>query len=158
MNIQTHDAICLLRGFSITETTAGLKEAAQSLEQATHSNITLQYRYIGDSDLNRIVGELIEEVIDSDKTPGSFPVPPGGEQPAGGIYQVAIVYALDKQTVFTLMKCMKQVVADTSKVIFAMVTEKAAGWTCSYYLQHLGKEHEYMKTHSPADDPDMKPV
>jgi hypothetical protein len=39
-----------------------------------------------------------------------------------------------------------------------MITETASTWTFQNYFEHLMKEHEYMKTHSPKNDPDMKPM
>jgi hypothetical protein len=44
------------------------------------------------------------------------------------------------------MRSFKAVLPDPQDIIFAVVTQTALTWTFEEYIEHLGNEHEYMKT------------
>ncbi len=67
-----------------------------------------------------------------------------------------IIQSFIKEHVFAIMRGIKSASSRPQDIIFAMVTDTAASWTLEEYLKHLKTEHEYMKTHTPDQDPDMK--
>ncbi len=73
-------------------------------------------------------------------------------------YRVVVVNAQAREDVLQVMRSFKAVLPDPQNMIFAVVTETALHWTFGEYVGHLGAEYEYMKHHSPQDDPDMKKV
>jgi len=73
-----------------------------------------------------------------------------------GNLRAVVIQAEAKEQVIQMMRSFKGVLPDPQDLVFAMITETARTWTFQDYFEHLAKEHEYMKTHSPANDPDMK--
>ena len=72
--------------------------------------------------------------------------------------RVVFMAVYSKERAITIMRAVKSVSADPGDIIFAMITETALKWTLQHYLDHVAEEHEYMKTHNPANDPDMKKI
>jgi hypothetical protein len=81
----------------------------------------------------------------------------GGTQ-AFGQYRVVLINSQDREQVIKVLRSFKKVLPQPQDVIFAMITETALTWRFQDYVEHLSKEHEYMKTHAPQHDPDMKPM
>lgn len=71
-------------------------------------------------------------------------------------YRVVIVHAPKREQVLQVMRGFKAVLPNPQDIIFAVITDMARNWTFEEYIGHLGGEHEYMKTHDPNDNPDMK--
>lgn len=71
-------------------------------------------------------------------------------------HRAVIINTVDRRQVLEIMKSFKAVLHNPRDVIFAMVTDIARTWTFGEYIEHLEKEHEYMKTHDPVKDPHMK--
>jgi hypothetical protein len=72
--------------------------------------------------------------------------------------RVVLMAVTQKERAVTVMRAVKSVSEDPQDIVFAMVTQTALQWTLQEYIDHISEEHEYMKTHNPADDPDMKKV
>ncbi len=71
----------------------------------------------------------------------------------------AVIMAVDsREQGLHAMRIYKSILEDPSEPAFAMVTQTSLVWPLADYLEHIHKEHEYMKTHNPADDPDMKRI
>ncbi len=72
---------------------------------------------------------------------------------------MAVIMAVGSQEkALTVMRTFKRILETPEKPAFAMITPTSLTWTLGYYMDHVTKEHEYMKTHNPADDPDMKKI
>jgi len=76
--------------------------------------------------------------------------------PESSNYRVVIVHAPKREQVLQVMRSFKAVLPDPQDMIFAVITDMARTWTFEEYFRHLANEHEYMKTHDPDDNPDMK--
>lgn len=76
----------------------------------------------------------------------------------GSPYRAILINSNSKDQVLAILRSFKKVLPQPNNVIFAMITDTARTWTFDYYAGHLVEEHEYMKTHSPAKDPDMKKI
>ena len=72
---------------------------------------------------------------------------------------MAVIMAVGSQEkALTVMRTFKGILDTPEKPAFAMITPTSLTWNLGYYMDHVTKEHEYMKTHNPADDPDMKKI
>ena len=100
--------------------------------------------------LPRMVGEVMNEIRTQSTSQREHPLPV-----VGGA-RLVFMGTQERATLIRIMQCCKSVLADPGEVIFAMVTETAVGWTFQYYLDHVIEEHEYMKSHDPRDEPEMK--
>ena len=56
------------------------------------------------------------------------------------------------------MRSFKSVLPGDADPAFALITETGMDWTVAEYLDHIRKEHDYMKTADPSKDADMKEV
>ncbi|HQP30791.1 MAG TPA: DUF3783 domain-containing protein [Deltaproteobacteria bacterium] len=74
----------------------------------------------------------------------------------GFAYRVVIMHAPGREQLLQVMRGFKAVLPDPQDMIFAVITDMASTWTFEEYIRHLGSEHEYMKTHDPNENPDMK--
>ncbi len=85
-----------------------------------------------------------------------------GDMPPGPVLakepRVVFMGVQDKVRAVKVMRCIKQVLENPRDAVFAMISPQTLSWTLEEYIAHVVKEHEYMKTHNPADDPDMKKV
>lgn len=75
-----------------------------------------------------------------------------------GESKVVIMAVGSQDKAISVMRAYKSILEDPTQAAFAMVTESSLTWTLGYYMDHVSKEHEYMKTHNPATDPDMKKI
>ncbi len=146
--------ICFTRGLMLEDVTKG----CAALSETSQSGIKPAMTPVTEDMCSQLVGVVVGKKLEKgaalsamnlsevykDKT-----VDPSG-------YRMVIVLAQDKEPVLQIMRSFKKVLPDPQNVIFAMVTREALSWTFEDYFDHLAKEHEYMKTHSPANDPDMK--
>ena len=81
----------------------------------------------------------------------------GGKARAGG-KKSALIAGADKKNAVALVRCFKNVLPRDSDSAFAMVTGTGMNWPVQYYLEHIRKEHNYMKTADPESDPDMRAI
>ena len=83
----------------------------------------------------------------------------GAESAGGAPGSMAVIMAVQSQEkALTVMRAFKKILPEAGKPAFAMITPTSLTWTLGYYMDHVTKEHEYMKDHNPADDPDMKKI
>ena len=82
---------------------------------------------------------------------------PGGTPRRDG-RRGALIAGADKRNAVALMRCFKSVLPKDADPVFAMVTQTGLSWTVQEYLDHIRKEHEFMKKADPADDPDMREI
>ena len=82
---------------------------------------------------------------------------PGGTPRSGGTHS-ALIAGGGKAEAVALMRCFRSVLPRDADPAFAMVTEKGSLWPIEEYFAHIRKEHEYMKTADPSQDPDMREV
>lgn len=82
---------------------------------------------------------------------------PGGV-PRRGKRRSALIAGADKRNAVALMRCFRSILPADADPVFAMVTETGRTWTVDDYLAHIRKEHEFMKTADPSQDPDMREV
>jgi hypothetical protein len=71
-------------------------------------------------------------------------------------YRAVFVDADSKDDVLAVMRSVKSLFRTKQEIVFAMVTPHARQWRIGEYLKHVIEEHEYMKTHPPEQDPDMR--
>ena len=72
--------------------------------------------------------------------------------------RVVFMGVSSQERAVTLMRGIKSVSDNPGDIAFAMITQTALGWSLQEYVDHVCAEHEYMKTHNPADDEDMKRI
>ncbi|HET57934.1 MAG TPA: DUF3783 domain-containing protein [Deltaproteobacteria bacterium] len=141
--------ICFTYGLSDGEIEQG-KAAFHGREE---DRSTLKVIPISETMLALNVGETVEKIV---ANPESLKDGEATSSRGSDRYRVVVIGSPDRDRVLQVMRSFKSVLADSRNVIFAMLTETAATWTFGEYIEHLGMEHEYMKTHNPAEDPDMK--
>jgi hypothetical protein len=70
-----------------------------------------------------------------------------------------VIMAVNSQErAIMLMRTFKSLLPNPQEAAFAMITETSLSWSLEYYMDHVTQEHEYMKTHNPENDPDMKKI
>lgn len=159
--LKENDIICLVRGIDQGLAVRAAEASREALDLAGFLDSSLYIRPLDDGKLTHVVGEVAETIIDeleSANTAAPSPMVWDDEElevGAGGP-RVVLILTSDRQRLFKVMRGFKSVVDQPQDVIFAMITETAATWTVSHYFSHLSEEHEYMKTHSPEGDPDMR--
>jgi len=146
--------ICFTLGLSQKEIEAG-EAAFRAMDPGAKR---LEVTPVTEDLLTATVGEAVDKNAEAfDKN--------GQTEPAAGFNGVVatlgnlravVIQAQAKEQVIQMMRSFKSVLPDPQDLVFAMITETARTWTFQDYFEHLAKEHEYMKTHSPANDPDMK--
>ncbi|MDC7235030.1 MAG: DUF3783 domain-containing protein [Spirochaetales bacterium] len=136
--------ICLMRGF--TKDLAG--QALQKLAEEGGEYST-SFAPMTDEMRDMKMEPLLESLFEG-KAPGGNPLREG--------HRVVIMAVSSQQRAVTIMRAVKSVSPDPHDIVFAMVTQTALGWTLQHYIDHVSEEHEYMKTHNPAEDPDMKKI
>lgn len=136
--------ICLLRGFT-------KEQAAQALEiiSAEGGEFKTSFAPMTDAMTDMKMEALLESLFDGKPIAGS-PLREG--------HRVVIMGVAAKQRAISVMRAIKSISADPQDIVFAMVTQTSLNWTLQEYIDHISEEHEYMKTHNPADDPDMKKI
>lgn len=149
-SMKEQDALCLFRGFRENEIQIGLSSAEAALKEAGYVKTRIHYTVISDKDLELNVGDYIENLIRMEK------VTPAADAVDTAKGRAVLILTNDKQRLFKLMRGIKSVSPEPQDIIFASVTETALTWSFKHYFSHLSQEHEYMKTHSPEGDPDMK--
>lgn len=137
--------IILLDCFAKSEAQAALSAFAEAGGDASMVTVAP----VTDLVSKQITAEAVEAVA-TGKWPGGDPRTEGRRG--------ALIAGADKRNAVALMRCFKSVLPRDSDPAFAMVTEKARQWTVQAYLDHIRKEHIFMKTANPADDPDMREV
>lgn len=136
--------ICLMRGF--TKDQAG--KALQVLSEEG-GEFKTSFAPMTDSMLDQKVERVMESLFEG-KAPEGSPLREG--------HRVVIMAVSSQQRAISIMRAVKSQSADPGDIVFAMVTQTALQWTLAEYIDHVSREHEYMKTHNPADDPDMKQI
>lgn len=68
----------------------------------------------------------------------------GGTVRSGGA-RSALISGASQQETLDLMRCFKRTVPKGADPVFAMVTETGLGWNIGEYLDHIRKEHEFVK-------------
>ncbi len=137
------EIVLLLDCFTRTEAEAALTMYRETGEDASVVSVAPVTELVA----VQITSEAIEAVL-SKKWPGGTP--------RTGNHRGALISGADKRSAVILMRCFKQVLPKDSDPAFAMVTETGLTWTVEEYLTHIRKEHVFMKTANPADDPDMR--
>lgn len=138
------EELCLFKGFRKDQAAAALKAVSEegggyrtSFAPMTEGMIPLKIEEI----LSRLSeGEMVE-----------------GKALTEG-KRVVFMGVGSKERAVALMRGIKSASQDPGDIVFAMITRTALGWSLQEYIDHVCAEHEYMKTHNPADDPDMKKV
>lgn len=113
-------------------------------------------------DASRVVVAPITEVVADQKTSEAVNAVvegnwPGGTPRSGG-RRSALIAGADKTEAVALMRSFKSVLPGDADPAFALVTQTGMDWTVEEYLDHIRKEHDYMKTADPSKDADMKEV
>ena len=148
--MNSSDALCLFRGFTEEQITAAILAAYEFAAAAGFSETAVYADTISDDILDTNVGEHIEKLI-KNGIPSSR-----SSSTDSATARAVLILTNNKQRLFKIMRGIKSVSEDPKDIIFASVTETALTWTFRNYFSHLSAEHEYMKTHSPEGDPDMK--
>jgi hypothetical protein len=140
--------LCFTRGLSNND----IETCTRAFMEIPPGDIGLTLIPITEEMLPKLVRDVIDEY-------GAIPMSHGdNRQPVSEPFRVVLMQTEERGEIRKIMKCFKSVLANPSDMIFAMITETALGWTCQYYLDHVVEEHEYMKSHRPEDEPDMKPL
>ncbi len=138
------EELCLFKGFQKEQAAAALKVISEEggatgtrFAPMTEGMKSLKMQEI----LERISeGEMIEGKVLSEGR------------------RVVFMGVESQERAVTLMRGIKSVSEDPGEIAFAMITRTALGWSLQEYVDHVCAEHEYMKTHNPADDEDMKRI
>ncbi len=138
--------MCLLKGFTKEQAARGLEALS---EISTSEEVKTTFAPMTESMLEMVVEEVLEGLFKGESIEGKA-ITQG--------HRVIFMAVYSKERAVTIMRTMKSISENPQDIIFAMVTETAMKWTLGKYLEHVSEEHEYMKTHNPATDPDMKPV
>lgn len=143
-DINVIQEICLLRGFT-------KEQAAQALEiiSAEWGEFSTSFAPMTDVMKDMKMETLLESLFGGEAIGGN-PLKEG--------HRVVIMGVAAQQRAITIMRALKSVSADPQDIVFAMVTQTSLTWTLQKYIDHVSEEHEYMKTHNPAEDPDMKKI
>lgn len=148
--MKEHDALCLFRGFKDDEIQNGLSSAEAALKEAGYVKTRIHYSVISDDELELNVGDYIEDLLRMEK------ITPAVDAADTAKGRVVLILTNDTQRLFKVMRGIRSVSREPQDIIFASVTETALTWSFRHYISHLAQEHEYMKTHFPEGDPDMK--
>jgi hypothetical protein len=140
--------ICLTRGFSEKDIIIGRKAFYKTHPHAKRLKI---FPVTGEL-LGAIAGDVIQSIADGSEKQRE---PESTSDPA---FRAMLIDSRDRNQVINIMRSFKKVLSDPDNMAFAMITETAKTWTFQAYFDHLAQEHEFMKTHSPKDNPDMKKV
>ncbi len=136
--------IYLFRGFSTEEIDKG-KAILASRKEDLGDMVFLPAS-------SAMLGENVEALLNRIDS-----APPARDDDAAG--SKAVIMATGSQEkALRVMRAFKAAMADPGEAAFAMVTRTSLAWTLGYYMDHVTKEHIYMKTHNPAEDPDMKKI
>ncbi|WP_168203471.1 DUF3783 domain-containing protein [Oceanispirochaeta crateris] len=136
--------MCLFRGFTKDQATQALNLLSQE-----GGEFNTRFAPMTDSMETMKMEELITALFEGTAL--------GGKALTEG-QRVVLMAVTQKERAVTVMRAVKSVSEDPQDIVFAMVTQTALQWTLQEYIDHISEEHEYMKTHNPADDPDMKKV
>ncbi len=113
-------------------------------------------------DASRVVVAPITEIVADQKTAEAVNAVAEGKWPGGtprsGARRSALIAEADKPDAVALMRSFKSVLPGDADPAFALITETGMDWTVAEYLDHIRKEHDYMKTADPSKDADMKEV
>ncbi len=137
--------MCLLKGYSREQAQAGLT----ALAEVSGDDVKTTFAPMTEGMMDRPVEEVLEDLFKGKPVEGKA-ITQGN--------QVVFMAVYSKERAVTIMRTLKSLSENPKDIIFAMVTETALKWTLGKYIEHVSEEHEYMKTHNPATDPDMKPV
>jgi hypothetical protein len=145
---------CLITGISPDKIEKGLISAEKHMQKDT-AQMEVYLQFIGHSMLSSRVSEITESFWRDPQDPETAltELPEDLLRRQG---RVVIIQSFIKEHVFAIMRGIKSASSRPQDIIFAMVTDTAASWTLEEYLKHLKTEHEYMKTHTPDQDPDMR--
>jgi len=148
--------ICFTLGLSQKEIEAG-EAAFRAMDPGARR---LEVTPVTEDLLAATVGEAVDKKVEAFEKNGQTESAAGfnGVVATSGNLRAVVIQAEEKGQVIQMMRSFKSVLPDPQDLIFAMITETARTWTFQDYFEHLAKEHEYMKTHSPANDPDMKRI
>ena len=136
--------ICLLRGFT-------KEQAAQALEIISAEGGEFQTSFAPMTDeMTKMKMEALLESLFEGKAVGGNPLREG--------HRVVIMGVAAQPRAISIMRAVKSISAEPQDIVFAMVTQTSLKWTLQENINHVSEEHEYMKTHNPAEDPDMKKI
>ena len=141
----TSQTLCFTRGLSKKD----IETCAMAFYVMRPPEARLQVVPITDDLLPNTVSDVI-------LAQGAKPTSLDGVNPPAGDFRAILIHSDERDVVMSIVKSFKSALPNPSDLIFAAITETALTWSFEYYLHHLGEEHEYMKTHRPEDDPDMK--
>ncbi|MEN6475576.1 MAG: DUF3783 domain-containing protein [Syntrophaceae bacterium] len=146
--------ICFALGLSEEDTEKGISSIG-ALNQGMH---TLEVITVTPTLLAANVGVTLDRVLAGSglNSAGAPKAEEHALSPERFTHRVVIVHAPKREQVLQVMRGFKAVLPNPQDMIFAMITDTARTWTFEEYIGHLGSEHEYMKTHDPTDNPDMK--
>ncbi len=146
--------LCLVSGISPDKIEKGLASAEKHIQSDT-AELSVFVEFITESMLDVSVRNVTENFWRNPKTleESLILTPPDLLHRRG---RFVIIQSFIRDHVFAIMRGIKSASSRPGDIIFAMLTDTAANWTVQEYLDHLKEEHEYMKTHSPENDPDMR--
>ena len=129
-----------------------IESCHQAFLEMSPGDIQLGLIPINQAILPRIVRDVIDQY-------GAAPAAQIDHEPlAKGACRIVLMHTGERGEIMQIIKSFKSVLAKPNDLIFAMITDTALGWTFQYYLDHVAEEHEYMKSHRPEDNPDMRPM
>ena len=136
--------ICLLRGFTKSQAGKALEGLASDAKEFKTSFVPMS------DEMQEMNMDVLLDSLFEGKPPGGGPLREG--------HRVVIMAVSSQERALAIMRAVKAVSEDPQDIVFAMVTQTSLSWTLQTYIDHVSEEHEYMKTHNPADDPDMKKI
>ncbi|MBN2628028.1 MAG: DUF3783 domain-containing protein [Spirochaetales bacterium] len=136
--------IYLFRGFSPEEIEKGKATLAARQIDLTE----LLFIPVSEAMMNERMEELLNRLE----------IDPAVKGEAAPGLKTVIMATGSQEKALQVMRAIKAVLADPAEPAFAMVTQTSLTWTLGYYMDHVHKEHDYMKTHNPANDPDMRKI
>lgn len=142
--------IILFKGFSKNQISSGKNVLAGKIDN--HENITLVS--VSEDMKNRNVEVLLDMILE-DSTKHDYSALNEDNEEKN---KVVIMAVASQERAFSVMRAYKSILDKPADAAFAMVTQNSLEWTLDYYIKHVSKEHEYMKTHDPSKNKDMKQV
>lgn len=162
--MQLNHIVCLTDGFTQEELDMAGKVIEQYVAKEQNRTAKIHFIPIIPKIEHEVVGSILDTAADMLKRGEREVLPyevlsPAEQMEAASpshTYKAVFVDAAVKDDVLVVMRGVKSIFQKKREIVFAMVTPHARKWRIGEYLKHVVEEHEYMKTHPPESDPDMK--
>jgi hypothetical protein len=132
--------------FSLGLSEEDIEKGKASFYELNNEAPPLEVIALTESMLSSKVGDVLDSMTDGSGSNSNGKLQWSDLSPGRYKYRLVIVLTSERERVLQIMRSFKAVLPDPQDIIFAVVTQTALTWTFEEYIEHLGNEHEYMKT------------